>query len=122
MDELNKNDAGCSGECGSCGSDCESLDPRNPNATVTLTLDDDTILECGVVAIYPVEEQEYIALVPLDENGEQASDEVYLYRFSETEAEGPSLSNIESDEEYDLAADAFDELLDEKEFEEIEAE
>ena len=32
----------------------------------------------------------------------------------------PTLDNIEDDDEYELAADAFDEWLDEQDFEELE--
>ena len=35
-----------------------------------------------------------------------------------TDPENPDLENIEDDEEYEIAADAFDEWLDEQEFEE----
>lgn len=34
----------CTGSCDTCGSDC-NLDLSNPNATVTLTLDDDSELD-----------------------------------------------------------------------------
>ena len=44
---------------------------------------------------------------------------VYLYRYSETEDGQPELTNIETDEEYEIVADAFDELLDEEEFEDL---
>ena len=51
---------------------------------------------------------EYIALLPLDENGEaNESGDVFIYRYEEIDGE-PNLSNIEEDEEYDAAADAFD--------------
>ena len=59
----------CNGDCSSCGDDC-NLDFSNPNATVTLTLDDDTELECAVLTIFPAGQKKYIALLPLDENGE----------------------------------------------------
>ena len=35
--------------------------------TVTLTLEDDSELLCGVVAIFPVEDKDYIALDPLEQ-------------------------------------------------------
>ena len=60
-----------------------------------------------------------IALLPLDENGEaNESGDVFIYRYEEIDGE-PNLSNIEEDEEYDAAADAFDEWLDEQEFNEL---
>ena len=48
-----------------------NLDLSNPNATVTLTLDDDSELVCAVLTIFPAGEHKYIALLPLDENGEK---------------------------------------------------
>ena len=95
--------------------------PVNPDAendeemTVTLTLDDGTELECVVLTIFEAGEKEYIALLPLD--GREAEDgEVYLYRYVEDINGNPDLENIDSDEEYEIVADAFDELLDSAEY------
>ena len=86
--------------------------------TVTLTLDDGTDLECVVHTIFEAADREYIALLPLD--GNEAEDgEVYLYRYTEDANGNPDIQNIESDEEYEIVADAFDELLDTEEYEEI---
>ena len=65
------------------------------------------------------EPEEYIALLPLDENGENEDGEVYLYRYYEENGQ-PNLDNIDSDEEYEIAADAFDELMDTEQFNEME--
>lgn len=92
-------------------------DQQNEEITVTLTLDNDEVLECAVLTIYEAGGRQYIALLPLDESGEEAGD-VYIYRYIETDPENPDLENIEDDEEYEIAADAFDEWLDEQEFEE----
>lgn len=98
--------------------------PVNPDAendeemTVTLTLDDGTELECVVLTIFEAGEKEYIALFPLD--GREAEDgEVYLYRYVEDINGNPDLENIDSDEEYEIVADAFDELLDSAEYDEL---
>ena len=86
--------------------------------TVTLTLDDGTDLECVVLTIFEAADREYIALLPL--YGNEAEDgEVYLYRYTEDANGNPDIQNIESDEEYEIVADAFDELLDTEEYEEI---
>ena len=53
----------------------------------------------------------YIALLPLDEEGQNHDGEVYLYSFTRTAEGAPMLSNIESDEEYNKAAIAFDTVL-----------
>ncbi len=89
--------------------------------TVTLTLDNDEEVTCVVLCTYAVSSQEYIALLPLDESGEANEDgDVFIYRFSESDGQ-PTLDNIESDEEYELASEAFDEWLDAQEFDEIQA-
>ena len=86
--------------------------------TVTLTLDDGIQLESVVLTIFDAGEREYIALLPMD--GQEAEEgEVYLYRYSEDANGNPNLENIEDDEEYDIVADAFDELLDEQEYDEL---
>ena len=86
--------------------------------TVTLTLDDGSELECVVLTIFDAGKREYIALLPMD--GQEAEEgEVYLYRYSEDANGNPSLENIEDDEEYEIVAEAFDELLDEQEFDEL---
>lgn len=86
--------------------------------TVTLTLDDGTELECVVLTIFEAGGKDYIALLPLD--GQEAEDgEVYLYRYTEDANGTPDLENIVSDEEYDIVVDAFDELLDTEEYDEL---
>lgn len=86
--------------------------------TVTLTLDDGSELECVVLTIFDAGEREYIALLPME--GEEVEEgEVYLYRYSEDGEGNPNLENIEDDEEYEIVADAFDELLDDQEYDEL---
>ena len=112
MSEENVN-AGCApSDCAHCSSNCSS----NPNYNqshniITLTLDDDTELTCAILTVFPVESKEYIALLPLDENGKNESGDVYIYAFSRTESGDPMLANIEDDEEYAKVAEAFDTIL-----------
>ena len=91
----------------------------NEEVTVTLTLDNDEVIECAVLTIYSVDNKEYIALLPLDEEGDNEEGDVFIYRYVETEDGEPALENIEDDDEYEAAADAFDEWLDEQEFEDM---
>ena len=100
----------CNGDCATCGGE---------DLRVTLTLDDDSTVECAIITILPVEEKNYIVLLPLDENGENEDGEVYLYRYVADPNGGAALDNIESDEEYELVAEAFDEWLDAQEYDEI---
>ena len=88
--------------------------------SVTLTLEDDTELECMILGTFEAGEHEYIALLPVSDDEDDEGD-VLLYRYIAGEGDAdPEIANIESDEEYELAADAFDELMDEVEFEEDE--
>lgn len=85
---------------------------------VTLELDDDQELECQVIMIFEVNDRDYIALLPM-EGEEYENGEVFLYRYDEDEEGNPMLDNIESEDEYDAVADAFDEILDSEEYDEI---
>ena len=91
----------------------------NEEVTVTLTLDNDEVIECAVLTIYSVDDKEYIALLPLDEEGDNEEGDVFIYRYVETADGEPTLENIEDDDEYEAVADAFDEMLDELEFEDM---
>lgn len=96
----------------------QNMNPEEEVVTVTLTLDNDEVVECSVLTVYTANDKEYIALLPLNEEGESEDGDVYLYRYEEVDGE-PTLSNIEDDDEYEVAADAFDEWMDEQEFEEL---
>ena len=108
-DEFNK--SGCTpSDCASCTANCESK-VDEAHHTITLTMDDDTEVECAILTIFPVDGKEYIALLPLDEDGQNHDGEVYLYAFAHTAEGSPMLSNIEDDDEYNKAAIAFDTVL-----------
>lgn len=90
--------------------------------TVDLDLDDGRKVTCSVVTILEVEGQEYIVLLPLNEKGENDDGEVWMYRYSENPDdpnEEPELGYIDDDDEYDKVCDAFDEFLDNVEFDEL---
>ena len=95
------------------------MNEENESLTVTLTLNNNEELECAVLTIYKVDGQDYIALLPLDEEGSNEEGQVFLYRFSEKTPGEPELENIEDDDEYERAADKFDEWLDTQEFEDL---
>ncbi len=86
--------------------------------TVTLTLDDNTELECLILTTLEVEDKQYIALLPLDDETEDEEGTVYLYRMNVKGEDDIELINIEDDEEYEKASEAFDEYLDSLEFDE----
>lgn len=90
--------------------------------TVELTLDNDEVVECAILTLFEAGENQYIALLPLNEEGETEEGDVYLYRYIENADGEPELQNIEDDDEYEIAADAFDEWMDTQEFEELDEE
>lgn len=90
----------------------EIFDPEE--MFVTLDLDDGSQLECQIVSIFETDEQNYIALAPVDND-----EEIIFYRYFEDEEGNPSLENIEDDDEFEAVSDRFDELLDEEDFEEM---
>ena len=81
---------------------------ENESLTVTLTLENDEELECAVLTIFESDGRQYIALLPLDENGDSDDGQVYLYRFIDNgEDEEPGLENILEDEEFERVSEAF---------------
>ena len=86
--------------------------------TVELTLDNDEVVECAILTLFEAGGKEYIALLPLNEDGETEDGDVYLYRYTEDADGEPELYNIEDVDDYEIASDAFDEWMDTQEFEE----
>ncbi|MCD8326296.1 MAG: DUF1292 domain-containing protein [Lachnospiraceae bacterium] len=97
-------------------------EPVDEEMTVTLDLEDGRTVECAVITILEVEGRDYIVVQPLDENGENEDGEVWFYRYSENPddpEEEPELGYIDDDAEYEAVEDAFEEFLDDVEFDEI---
>jgi len=108
LHDCHDEDCGCDCGCGCGDGDNEEI--------LTITLEDGTEVECAVIALFPVGEKDYIALLPL-ENEEDG--EVFLYGYEEFEDGSFELISIESDEEYEAVTQAFDEILDEAELDEL---
>ena len=99
-----------------------NVDNMDEEMTVELELEDGSIVVCSIITILEVQEKDYIVLLPLDEDGNNDDGEVWFYRYSENPEdsnEEPVLGFIESDEEYEAVAEAFDEYLDNCEFDEL---
>ena len=89
---------------------------------VTLELEDGTEVETQVITIFEVEGQDYIVLIPEDQV-ESEEGEVYIYRYFESDDGEPGLDNIETQEEFDMVSEVFDQIVEDGEFdEEIEVE
>lgn len=102
--------------------DNEIEEIQGEEMTVTLNLDDGRNVICAVVTIFTVESKDYIALMPLDENGENNDGTVWFYRYEEDLSDSnkePVLTYIEDDLEFEKVEEAFDEYLDSCEFDEL---
>lgn len=102
----------------------EILTPPNEDEemTVSMELEDGSIVECAVITILTLEQKDYIILLPLDENGHNTDGEVWIYGYQEDENDPnaePQLRFIDDDAEYEAVSDAFDEYLDNAEFDEL---
>lgn len=90
--------------------------------TVSIETEDGTTVVCSIITIFTVDDKDYIALLPLDEEGNGSEEGVWFYGYSENPDDPnaePELIYIEDDEEYEKVVDRFDEYLDEQEFEEM---
>jgi len=82
---------------------------------VTLTLEDGSEMTCDVIAIFPCMDRDYIALLP--ENDPDG--DFLLYRFIDNGDGEYDLDDIEDDEEFEAASEAFDELMDNEEYDDM---
>lgn len=87
---------------------------------VTLELEDEGEVECEVICIFEYGESDYAALTPTDESIEE------LYFFGvQMEEQGDevemTLENIEDEELLEELGEAFDQLMNEDEEDELEA-
>lgn len=82
---------------------------------VTLTLEDGSEMTCDVIAIFPCGERDYIALLP--ENDPDG--DFLLYRFIDNGDGNYDLDDIGDDDEFDAASEAFDELMDNEDYDEM---
>ena len=106
--------------CGGCGCGCdhsedddiEDLDSEDD--IMYLTLDDDTELECKVLGIFEVEDSEYIALLPLDEESYGDDEDVALVFRIDSDENGDILVPLEDEEEYQIVVDVYNTLMDEE--------
>jgi len=100
--EDNEKGCGCGGEHDENGCGCNS---EEEDGLIYVTFEDeDKEVACDVLGIFEVDDIEYIALAPKDE------EDVLLYRYSE-EGDDIKLDEIDTDEEYDKVAAEFDEMF-----------
>ena len=102
----------------------ELITPVTPEEAddIRVTLDtEEGEIECRILTIFEVDNKDYIALMPLDENDrDNAEGIVYFYGYSEDEQGLAQLRYIDSEDEYEAVLDRFDELQDEAFYDSIE--
>lgn len=116
------NDEYCD-ECG-CGVECEDplehesedLEFHNikDEAIMHLTLEDDRQIDALVLGYFEVDEKEYVALLPEEE------EDVLVYEYIELEDEAFDLRHIEDEDEFESVSEAFYELFSDEDIDEIE--
>lgn len=87
--------------------------------TIDLELDDGRNVTCEVITVFEVDGKDYVALLPEGQDPDGEESEVWFYGLIEDADDPnkePELIYIEDDEEYEAVLDAFDEFLDEEEF------
>ena len=83
---------------------------------LTLTDEDGKDVEFEFIGTVTLDGKEYYALVPFEDNDEGA----YVILRAEDAGNGDvNLVSIEDDDEYEIAADAFDEWMDEQDFDDM---
>ena len=100
------------------GNKNKNYDENDTEMYVDIDLDDGKVT-CQIVTIFECNGRDYIALLPLDKKGENKDGEVWIYRHNEDKDGNPSLEYIDDTDEYEAASDAFDEYLDNEEFNDI---
>lgn len=89
-----------------------NIPETDDDVMVTIELDGED-LDCEILTIFDIDNQDYIVLMPVDENGEPLDDTlVYIYRYFENDGDY-AIDNIQSDEEYERVNKRFNELLEE---------
>lgn len=96
------------------------LNEIDEEMTVTIDTDEGSV-ECSIITILTVNDKDYIALLPMDKEGNPSEDDVWFYGYKENPDdpnEEPELIYIDDDDELEAVFDKFDEYLDNLEFDE----
>lgn len=81
---------------------------------VIITLEDGSEMNCLVLYIIEMGDNEYISLIP-EEDIELDEPRIFVYRYKEDEDGNPCIENILDDDEYEAALEAFDDYIYEQE-------
>jgi hypothetical protein len=86
-----------------------------PYMVIPVEMEDGTQIECEVLAIFPVEGKQYIALIDKDND----DSDIWLYRFVPVGDEEFNIEDIEDDKEFELVEDAFNKMVESAEIDAV---
>ena len=86
-----------------------------PYMVIPVDMEDGTQIECEVLAIFPVEGKQYIALIDKDND----DSDIWLYRFVPVGDEELNIEDIEDDKEFELVEDAFNKMVESAEIDAV---
>ena len=86
-----------------------------PYMVIPVEMEDGTQIECEVLAIFPVEGKQYIALIDKDND----DSDIWLYRFVPGGDEEFNIEDIEDDKEFELVEDAFNKMVESAEIDAV---
>ena len=90
---------------------CGCQDGNDEEMKITLEFDDGEKVEVVPLFVFALDNKDYVALVPEDEE----SEDVYLYRYHDLSDEEFEFLDIEDDEEFDRVCQEFERILEEAE-------
>ena len=82
-------------------------DENLPYMVISIEMEDGSEVECEVLAIFPVDGKQYIALI--DKDNEDS--DIWMYRFVLVGEEEFNIEDIEDDKEFEKVEDAFNQMV-----------
>nr|WP_315102574.1 DUF1292 domain-containing protein [uncultured Catonella sp.] len=82
-------------------------DENLPYMVIPIEMEDGLEVECEVLAIFPVDGKQYIALIDKDHE----DSDIWLYRFVPVGEEEFNIEDIEDDKEFEKVEDAFNRMM-----------
>ena len=82
-------------------------DESLPYMVIPIEMEDGSEVECEVLAIFPVDGKQYIALIDKDHE----DSDIWMYRFVPVGEEEFNIEDIEDDKEFEKVEDAFNQMV-----------
>lgn len=82
-------------------------DENLPYMVIPIEMEDGSEVECEVLAIFPVDGKQYIALIDKDHE----DSDIWMYRFVPVGEEEFNIEDIEDDKEFEKVEDAFNRMV-----------